>query len=78
VFLDHFDADFKKKKKYYFDIFLNKTHFKKQPQLHSNREIVKKNPSLVFVTLFFFYIYIYRKIIPSQSNISRFLFNICF
>jgi len=35
VFLDHFDAlitkiIFKNKKKYYFDIFLNEKHFKKQ------------------------------------------------
>jgi len=36
MFLDHFDALMSKiiffKKKYYFNIFLNEKHFKKQPQ----------------------------------------------
>jgi hypothetical protein len=40
MFLDHFDvliSNFLKIKKNYFNIFLNKNHFKKQSQLYSQK-----------------------------------------
>jgi hypothetical protein len=34
MFLNYFDAVILKIKKYYFNIFINKKHFKKEPELH--------------------------------------------